>query len=242
MKVSKYNRIYIAGNLVVNEQISLSEEHSHYLTIVLRQRAGDRIRVFNHEQGEYLAKLYTFGKKDYKLEILEKLRDPENPAPLIAAPAIIKNEKFLLSLEKSVELGATKICPLMCARSQLRTLNIPRLERCIIEATEQSERLSVPQINAATMLANFIQDIDVDNILVCNENEVESKSIKHLPEGVLKGSLAVVVGPEGGFSDDEIKFLDSSSKVISVSLGHTLLRSETAMLVALSQIQLMRAL
>jgi 16S rRNA (uracil1498-N3)-methyltransferase len=240
MKVSKYNRIYITGNLEINCHIDLSEEHTHYLTIVLRLRAGDRVRVFNEDSGEYLAKLYTFGKRDYKLEILEKIREPEQLSELIAAPAIIKNDKFMFSLEKSVELGATKICPLMCARSQLRTLNIARLEKCILEATEQSERLSVPQIDAATMLANFLQDTEADTIIICNENEQESKSIKQLPIEILQGKIAVVVGPEGGFSDEELKLMENSSKVISVSLGQTLLRSETAMLVALSQIQLMR--
>jgi 16S rRNA (uracil1498-N3)-methyltransferase len=240
MKVSKYNRIYISENLQINEQIQLSEEHAHYLTIVLRMRAGDRVRIFNERDGEYLGKLYTFGKKDYRIEAIEKLREPENLAPLIAAPAIIKNEKFMFSLEKSVELGATKICPLMCARSQLRTLNMPRLEKCIVEATEQSERLSIPQINAAVMLASFIHDTEAETIIICNENENDSKSIKNIPQDVLKKSVAVIVGPEGGFSDEELKILERSTKVVSVSLGKTLLRSETAILVALAQIQLMR--
>jgi 16S rRNA (uracil1498-N3)-methyltransferase len=240
MKISKYNRIYIDGNLQLNDQIALSNEHAHYLSVVLRLRAGDRVRVFNKEQGEYLAKLYKYGKQDYQIEILDKLRDPKTHAPLIAAPAIIKNDKFMLSLEKSVELGATQICPLMCARSQLRTLNLSRLEKCIIEATEQSERLEIPSINAATMLANFLQDTAANTIIVCNENELESKSIKNLSSEVLNGSIAIVVGPEGGFSDDEIKLFYTCEKVISVSLSPTLLRSETAMLVALSQIQMMR--
>lgn len=240
MKISKYNRLYTAQNLQLNTMIEISDEHAHYLTIVLRLRAGDRIRVFNNQQGEYLAKLYQYSKKDYKLELIEQLKEPTATLPLIAAPGIIKNDRFTFLLEKAVELGATAFLPVICNRSQLRTLNISRLERCIIEASEQSERLYIPKITAASLLANFLQNSTAEFIIFCDEHASSDLSIKSLSPSILNSNIAVLTGPEGGFDNDELRLLNNSTKVKSVSLGSYVLRAETAMLTALAQIQLMR--
>lgn len=236
MKISKIYRIYQKDYIPSSGLYILSAENAHYLSIVLRLRGGDKVRVFNEKQGEYLAKVYSFSKSGYSIEILEKFRDLKNISHLTIALSLIKSDRLMLAVEKAVELGVTEIAPLICNYSQFKNINMSKVEKTIIEAVRQCERLDLPALNPPLLLQKFNFN-KYDLVIYCNENEDELKTLKSLDIASFK-NIAIIIGPEGGFSEEELVFL--ASKATSISLGNNVLRAETAAICAISQVQLLR--
>ncbi len=137
----------------------------------------------------------------------------------------------------ATQLGVTKIVPLITERSQFRSVNIERLTKCVIEATEQSERLSSPVIEPAISIQDYLKKTN-NFVLYANEHEKEENSILKLNKDIT--DISIVIGPEGGFTNDEIALLASYNNTHSISLGKNILRAETAAVAALAQIRLVK--
>lgn len=243
-------RVYISSELTEDKQIILSSEHKLYLNTVLRLSKRDKIRVFNALDGEFLAEIFS---KD-ALVVIKKIRDP---LPKIIQKidlglCLIKN--LALSLNLGVQLGMTGFIPILSQNCQIRVFNRKRYEKCLIEATEQSDRLDVPLIlSEAQTITKFMTQESIsrqgyDLIIFCNERLRNGAKIQNLADIQNKISIAnkifILIGPEGGFSVAEQDLIEgivlSGSETCSVSLSDSILRSETAVACALSQMILLR--
>jgi 16S rRNA (uracil1498-N3)-methyltransferase len=231
-----YTNIILSENIVVNIN---DAQHQHYLKIVLRLKVNDQFRIFNSGDGEYLAQILQLSKNSLEVKILHCLRKPIKEPELILGLCLIKADRMLEAINMAVQLGVTEIIPLFSTRSQLRSINHQRFLKCIIEATEQSERLLVPSLRPLISLDNYISTIQINEMIIyANEKENSAntvKIIKHWPD-----RISLIIGPEGGFTEAELKMLTAVPGSISIILGNNILRTETAVAAAIVQVQLMR--
>lgn len=201
----------------------------HYLINVMRKKIDDRIIAFNAEDGEYLAQINSISNKQIELRIIKKIREPEkeNELTLIFAP--IKTPRINFLLEKATELGVTKLIPIRTQHCVIDKINLEKWQIYVKEAAEQCERLSVPEIMPLITLEQLLKTWDRSKqILLCNEKE----KILHLRNAPKASTL--IIGPEGGFSTQELNNLTSQEFITSVHLGPRILRAETASLVGLA--------
>ncbi len=233
MKYSKHPRLYISSKLASDKNIILDDDQSNYLKNVLRLKNGFKLRVFNEEDGEYLANFHINGK-ECSIELFEKFRESQKQKHNITVLApLIKSDKLELICDMATQLGISYLIPIITERVQRRDVNLERLNKIVLEATRQSERFSAPIISDSRRL-NDIKFEDFDIILFANEMEQSAKNLKI----DIGQKIAVLVGPEGGFTEDEIKFLISKKNIFSVSLGENVLRSETSVVSLLSFVNL----
>lgn len=237
MKISRLHRIYSNIKLIENYSLNLAEDHSHYLKTVLRLKIGDHFRIFNGIDGEFIAQITDITKNNLHVELTNILRKTIIEPELTLGISIIKSDRMLDAIDMAVQLGVTKIIPLITERSQFRNVNNQKLMKCIIESTEQSERLTPPILMPLTSLSLFL-DQNLDNsIIYANENEDENNTLlKIMP--ISYSNISVIVGPEGGFSPNELKMLSLRANSLSISLGANVLRTETAVATCLAQIKL----
>ena len=200
----------------------------------MRCKIGHTIQVFNESYGEYEAKILNFEKKCFVLKLLRKSKRYEDKFILSLLFAPVKKDKTEYIIQKATELGVSEFFPVLTQRTNIRSINLNRMNLIAKEASEQSERLSIPKINELKNLIDVISDWDNKiNILYADETlkdkiDIKEKKVK------LNSNGAVLIGPEGGFSKNEISFLKSKKFVIPISLGSRVLRSDTAIVVALS--------
>ena len=231
-------RLYISDSIFLNKIIELSKDQNHYITNVLRLKDGDNFRVFNEKDGEFEVILIKFSKKKYQIQILEKKHSPVFQEKISIAISIIKGSRFFLALEKLCELGITNIYPIFCNRSQYRDMNLERARKCLIEASEQSNRFDIPKIHSVTSLDKFLANYDSKKIIICNENSNPEDNLLKLKSMINDKDLCFLIGPEGGF---DLKELEKLSSLVNISLGKNILRAETAAISLISQIQLLRS-
>lgn len=236
----KFNRIYINNHLAENIKLELGSDHTHYIKTVLRLKVNDQFRIFNGTDGEFLAQIAKLDRNNIAITIQECLRKPRTESSLTLAMSIIKQDKLMLAINMATQLGVTKIVPLITERCQFRSVNIERLTKCVIEATEQSERLNPPVIELAISIQNYLKKNN-NFVLYANEHEKEENSILKLKSSNKDiADISIVIGPEGGFTNDENALLASYKNAHSISLGKNILRAETATVAALAQVNLVR--
>lgn len=238
MKISKLSRVYINQVLNENKSLSLGPAQLHYLQNVMRLKEGRQLRVFNETDGEFIATINNFTKKEVVIDITKLNKKPLKEAPLTLLISIIKPDKLLDAINMAVQIGVTEIIPIIAERSQSKIINLERLAKIIIEAAEQSERLSIPKYNSPIDLEKFLCSSNHEMIIYANESETDQNQMFKIE--TFPNNLAYLVGPEGGFSELELEVLKESRKTCSVSLGSNVLRAETAVAVGLAHIQLMR--
>ena len=225
-------RLYIEENLTAGAQIELPREATHYLTKVIRKSEGDAIRVFNRASGEWRAIIETVSKKSAQLMVQERLRHPA-PAPdvtLMFAP--VRKHRTAFIMEKGTELGVRTFQPVLTARTQFPRLNIDKARLQAIEAAEQTERLDIPEIKTARPLLEVLGAWDDTPILFADEaGEAEGA---HEVCKKLSAPLAILIGPEGGFTEAEREELRAMKNVHPVTLGPRILRADTAAVALLS--------
>jgi len=231
----KLPRLYTAADLQNNIMIPLTESQIHYLRHVLRRNDGDQVRLFNGRDGEWLAALVFNGKKSAAATpqhqlIAQPSGDGHDLIELIFAP--IKKARLDWLTEKAVELGATKLTPVISQNSEVRTINTARMTQQLAEAAEQCERLSVPALSELQSLSAYLAGRDeAVPLLACIERQEDAPPImKALPA---RGALALLIGPEGGFTAEEKALIKAAPGSTVVSLGPQILRSETAACYAL---------
>ena len=225
-------RLHFSNKLASGMVLKLSESQSHYLKNVVRLKNGDKISLFNSADGEWNAKILN-QRNDFteiKVEKLYRKQKQENNLWLAFSP--IKKIAQDLILQKATELGIQKYIPLICERSIVREINIIRAKKIIIEASEQSNRISVPEFSKIQDLKSFIHTFPENGrIIFCDINS-SSNNLKNILSK--KNPTCILIGPEGDFSEKERQLLVDNKKTLSFSLADNILRSETAAIAAIT--------
>lgn len=233
-------RLYVAEDLGPGARVVLSQSQSHYLKNVLRLGPGARIALFNGRDGEWTAEIDGFGKGGGSAAAETRLREQEAPADLWLAFAPIKRARLDFLVEKATELGVDMLQPVLTERTQVERVNLDRMRANAMEAAEQTERLSVPELREPRPLDRVISSWPAGRrLLLCDE----SGGSPPIAEALLKeksGPWAVLTGPEGGFAERELDALRKLPFVCAVGLGPRVLRADTAALAALAVLQALR--
>lgn len=236
MNTVKKIRLYIKEPLVQNELLTLSEHHSHYLVNVMRLQAGDAIRFFNERDGEYKGVIIKAHKKKTEIEIAEKLSSPRLCKEIHLYLPPLKKQALSYAVEKATECGATHIHFIQTEYTDHTKINLERLKATAIEACEQCRRFDVPEIYDVMSLDKILSHWPDNQDLYLAAEDGRGSLLSTLPES--KNIPALMIGPEGGFSEAEFEKLAAFPKTTFMSLGVNILRAETAAVVGLSQILL----
>ena len=239
MKKSK-TRLYFDKKLSLNIMIYIKEKQHHFLKNVLRIKVKDLITVFDGVTGEWLSEVISINRDNTVLQIKKKISEIEKETDLWLIFSPIKLFRMNITIQKATELGVSQFIPCITQNTNLTKINMRNLYMNIVEAAEQSERLTLPKLNEVVNLNNLLRDFPKDRGLIfCNENDKNLPSIFKALEN--KSSIfkkwAILIGPEGGFSETETKEILSISSSIPVSLGKRILRSDTATTAALFAVQ-----
>ena len=199
-----------------------------YLGAVLRLGTGERVKLFDNQTGEWLAEIAEAGKKRSTLTVLERLRDRETVPDLWLLFAPIKRGRIDWLVEKATELGAARLAPVITRRTIVDRLNLDRLRAHAIEAAEQCERTALPELAEPRKLDAVLKDWPADRVLYfADEGGGE-------PFAATPGPAAILIGPEGGFTEEERAAIRALPQARPVSLGPRILRADTAALAAIS--------
>jgi 16S rRNA (uracil1498-N3)-methyltransferase len=224
-------RLFVETPLSPGAAIGLGEAQSHYLAQVMRLGEGDILCVFDGVHGEWRARVAQVARKSVVLEVLAQTRPPEREPDCWLCFALLKRQKTDLVVEKATELGASVIQPILTARTQADHVNLDRLRAIAIEAAEQCERLVVPEIRAPLPLVRLLADWPQRRLYVADERR--TAAVLH-PEPDAALPSALLIGPEGGFTDAELDGIAGNPLVTRVSLGRRILRAETAAIAGLA--------
>jgi len=239
MKKSK-TRLYINKKISSNLMIYVKDKQFHFLKNVMRVQINARIRIFNGKTGEWLSQVLSINRDNIVLRVNEKIKNMVESSDVWLIFAPIKQHRMNIVIQKATELGANKIIPCLTEYTNIRSINIKNLKLNAIEAAEQSERLDLPSIEKPISLKSILSSWPDDRYLVyCDEKLHQEKNILEILSPLSYNTLkcAVLVGPEGGFSNSETDLITNIDKVLPVSLGKRLLRSDTAITVALFCVQ-----
>ena len=225
----KYIRLFSTKSLSINFLDKLDKSQSHYLSKVMRIKENDFFSIFN-SSGEWEAKILSISKNLVRFKITRQLRKKENFKELWLAFSPIKSNYFNFMIQKATELGVTKFLPVILDRTIIRKINKERLEKIIIESTEQSNRIQIPKIEDPQSLNSFLNKYDVDLIFT----DINSNNLKLDLKKLSKKPVCILVGPEGDFSDSEREEILSYKGVQAIKINDNILRSETAVISAIS--------
>ncbi len=235
MKKNIKIRLYAGQKLNSGDEWIPEATQTHYLLNVLRLSAGDKLKVFDGQSGEYLAEISQANKKNCAISIGEKLRDMETSPDLWLMFAPVKKDKTDFIIAGATELGASKIMPTITRYTISERIKKERFEAQAIEAAEQCRRLDIPEIAEAQPLENILKNWPQGRILYfMDESRQSEDAAKVFGSAAPLSAAAVLVGPEGGFSEEELQRLRTLPFAKGVSLGKRILRAETAVMAALS--------
>jgi 16S rRNA (uracil1498-N3)-methyltransferase len=222
-------RLFFKESLVLNLTAQLDKSQSHYVNKVMRVKVDEVFSLFN-SSGEWEAKILSISKSIVEFNITKQLRQKENPKELWLAFSPIKSNYFNFMIQKATELGVTKFLPIIFDRTIVRKVNEERLEKVIIEAAEQSNRINVPTIERPQSLDLFLKDSKVDLIFT----DLNTKNRKIDLDQLTSNPTCVIIGPEGDFSEEEREKILKFRRVQPIKINDNILRSETAVISALS--------
>jgi 16S rRNA (uracil1498-N3)-methyltransferase len=230
-------RLYVGARLALGGTIELEAAQAHYLRAVLRLGRGASVAGFNALDGEWLCPISEVGRSRVWLTVERQLRVPEYEPDLWLLFAPIKRARLDWLVEKATELGASALLPVWTARTQSERLNLGRLRTHAVEAAEQSERLSVPELHPPEALDRVLAAWPAGRPLVVCDESGAGEPIGEAATRFAAGPVALVIGPEGGFDQTELDGLGKLSFVTRIGLGPRVLRAETAALAALAVFQ-----
>ena len=229
-------RLYFPGKLSLKSPVKLENKQVHYLINVMRKKIDDSILVFNSVDGEFLAIISEIYKNTIIIDIIKKIRDVkiENDIWLLFAP--VKKSPTEYIVQKATELGVSKIIPIITERTITKNLNLNRMQDIAIESSEQCDRITIPEICAVKKLKDLILNWDNDRIIFFCDETIRNKDVVKIDFQNLstKSFGAILVGPEGGFSANETNYLRQKKFIRPIDLGPRILRSDTAVIAALS--------
>lgn len=233
-------RLHVAENLIADVAVEADRTQSNYLLNVLRLKAGSPVLLFNGRDGEWRAEIQPTGRKACFLVPKEQLRPQPRPYDLVLCFAPLKQARLDYMIQKAVEMGAGRLQPVITRYTQVRKLNSDRMEANLLEAAEQCGILSVPLLSQATTLEALLDNWETSHadraLVFCDELVNGSDGLTGLQ--ALEGRpLAILIGPEGGFTDEERQILRGKPFVHALSLGPRILRADTAAVAAMAIVQ-----
>ena len=222
-------RLFFSNTLSADTTDRLDKSQSHYLAKVMRIKESEVFSIFN-QNGEWEAKVLKISKGIVEFKTVKQLRKKESSKELWLAFSPIKSNYQNFMIQKATELGVTKFLPIIFDRTVVRKINNERLEKIVIEASEQSNRFNVPEIEKAQNLKNFLNSNSMDLIftdLNSDNKKIEKSKLTDKP-------ICIIIGPEGDFSEAEREEILSFKGVQSLKINENILRSETAVISAIS--------
>ncbi len=227
-------RLFIDDDLAAARLVELTPTQAHYLTAVLRLRAGAQLLVFNGRDGEWVATLAETHKRGASLRIESQMRAQQSGPDIDYLFAPLKRSRLDYMVQKATEMGIARLRPVITDRTIAERVNGERMHANVVEAAEQCGILRVPEVEAPVRLDRVLDDWDeARRIVYCDEHDEMSDPIATL-EKLSPGPLAVLVGPEGGFSLAERERLVGKSYVVPLSLGPRIMRADTAAVAVLA--------
>lgn len=233
----KMQRLYIEGSLGDGAQVEAPTQAAHYLTHVLRLKDGDEVLAFNGHDGEWKMRLRPEGKKRLFLEAIEQTRPQPAPCDLIYCFAPLKQGRLDYMVQKAVEMGAGVLQPVITQHTQVSKLGTDRIKANAIEAAEQCGVLAIPECRDAIRFDRFLEQWDTSRRLIFCDEGHETDDPLTILSNLKPVPYAVLVGPEGGFSDTERQQLRKQPFVTAIPLGPRILRADTAAVAALTLVQ-----
>ena len=222
-------RLFYSESLSLNLTATLDKLQSHYVSKVMRVKENEVFSLFN-SSGEWEAKILSISKSIVEFSITNQLRQKENSKELWLAFSPIKSNYFNFMIQKATELGVTKFLPIIFDRTIVRKINKERLEKVIIEATEQSNQINIPTIEEPQSLDSFLKNNKTD--LIFTDLNTTNKKIDL--NQLTSNPTCVIIGPEGDFSEEEREQILNYKGVQPIKINENILRSETAVISALS--------
>ena len=215
-------RLFFPESLSINSTLKLDKSQSHYLTKVMRMNIDKNFSLFN-QNGEWEAKINKITKGIVEFSIIKKIRSNNNDKEIWLAFAPIKLNYLNLMIQKATELGVTRFIPILTERTIVRKINEKRLNKIIVEASEQSNRLKVPKLEEIVKLDNFLKFNQKTNIIFGDLNTNNNKFTINNTE-----PLCILIGPEGDFTTKEREKILRLKNIISLKINENILRAETA--------------
>ena len=222
-------RLFFSNSITTGMTDMLDKSQSHYLNKVMRVKENELFSLFNNK-GEWEAKILKISKGLVEFEIIKQLRQKENMKDLWLAFSPIKSNYQNFMIQKATELGVTKFLPIIFDRTIVRSINIERLKKIAIEASEQSNRINIPSIEQTQNLESFLNS-NLVNLIFTDLNSTNKKIDKFK---LTSKPTCIIVGPEGDFSELEREKILTFKGVQTVKINENILRSETAVISAIS--------
>ena len=224
-------RLYHLGRISENTTSLLSKEHTHYVANVMRLKRGSNINFFNKD-GEWVSEIIFLEKDRVEVKILNKVKESKKLSNIELAICLVKKNPMEMILQKATELGVAKITPIISERTEIKELNYERANKIVIESIEQSNQLTPPLISDVIRLNDFINNLkDSTKLLFADVNSKDNLKLKDLKS---EDFQTILIGPEGDFSPSERELILGYSNVIPFSLSKNILRSDTAVISAIS--------
>jgi 16S rRNA (uracil1498-N3)-methyltransferase len=232
-------RLFVAAPLAEGAIIACEADQANYLLNVMRLDDGARIAVFDGQTGEWAARLRRSGKRSLSLAIEEHLRPQPEPVELRLLFAPLKHARLDYMVQKAVEMGVSRLVPVITRHTQASRVNLERMRANAVEAAEQCGILTVAGCDDTQPLTAALADLPHDVLLVfCDESAAIANAVEALRAArPAEGGLAVLIGPEGGFSEEERALVARRPRTLALSLGPRILRADTAAVAALAVVQ-----
>jgi 16S rRNA (uracil1498-N3)-methyltransferase len=230
-------RLHVEGPLQAGALVALDKRQAHYLRVVLRLKPGDSIPVFNGRDGEWAAQIMV-RKRATSLRVAAKTREQTAAVDLHYVFAPLKAARLDYMVQKAAEMGAAKLQPVLTRHGQVTRVNISRMRANAIEAAEQCGILVVPEIAEPVALSRLIAERDRARFMIfCDEEAEVANPLAALRAVPPHSPLAVLVGPERGFAEEERAALLELPNLVRLALGPRILRADTAAVAALALVQ-----
>ena len=223
-------RLFYPINTIENSTILLSKEHTHYVANVMRMKRGSNINFFNKD-GEWLSEIIFLDKNRIEIKFINKIKEPSQLINIELAICLVKKAPMETILQKATELGVSKIVPIISYRTEIKELNFERANKIVIEATEQSNQMSPPEISKVIKLKNYIEALESKILFFADVNSSNKLEPKNFKSGTIN---CILIVPEGDFSPLEREYILKKSNVIPFSLSKNILRTDTAVISAIS--------
>ncbi len=229
-------RLYLEAPLAAGQELALDREQTNYLVNVLRLKRGDGVLLFNGRDGEWQAELTGEGRKSAAVRVGLRTRAQPQANDLHFLFAPLKHARLDYLVQKAVEMGASRLRPVLTRHTQVSRVNLERMRANVIEAAQQCGVLTVPEVAEPAGFEAAVAD--ASRLVVFCDEDAEVKdpvaALQAAPRGL---PLAVLIGPEGGFAEDERVQLLKRANVVRLSLGPRILRADTAAVAALALVQ-----
>lgn len=232
--MAKKFRLYINEKLELKKEIILNESQTHYIKNVVKYDVADELICFDNQNGEFLCQILEINKKNIRLRVSEKIKDFSLCPDIWLLFAPLKKDNTDFVIEKATELGCRAIIPVITKYTNTTNIKIDRYQAQSIEAAEQCHRTDLPEIKKPTNLFDLLNQWDSSRYLFFMDETLQSQSFLEVLNKTKNKKAAILIGPEGGFSEEELTFLRQQPFAVGATLGPRILRAETAALAALS--------